>query len=174
MNREEQKSLIEALLFISWEPLTISDLKKLTDLIESDLSGILNSLADEYRKRNGGIQIVEIASGYQMVSNPAYSEWIKRLKTSTESSRLSIPALETLSVIAYKQPVIKADIEEIRGVSSDGTIKTLLERRLIKIMGRKEVPGKPFLYGTTKEFLHYFGIKDLSELPTLKDFNKEE
>ncbi len=174
MNKEEQKSLIEALLFISGEPLTITDLKKLTDLTEADITPAADSLGKEYRERNSGIQIVEVAQGYQMVSNPAYSEWVKKLNSSNESSKLSMPALETLSIIAYKQPAIKAEIEEIRGVNSDGTIKTLLDRGLIKIIGRKEVPGKPFLYGTTKEFLQYFGIKDLSELPTLKDFTKEE
>ena len=109
-----------------------------------------------------------------MVTNPEYGEWTRKFRTTHLSSRLSLPALETLAIIAYKQPIIRAEIEQIRGVNSDSAIKTLYEKRLIKIMGRKEAPGRPFLYGTTREFLQYFGLKDLTELPTLNEMIREE
>jgi segregation and condensation protein B len=109
-----------------------------------------------------------------MVTNPEYSEWVRKFRSSHTSTRLSMPALETLAIIAYKQPIIRAEIEQIRGVNSDSAIRTLHEKRLIKIMGRKEAPGRPFLYGTTREFLQYFGLKDLTELPTIKDLIREE
>jgi segregation and condensation protein B len=134
----------------------------------------MGELIQEYKVRNTGLLIVEIANGYQMVTNPEYAEWVKKFRSSHMSSRLSIPALETLAIIAYRQPIIRAEIEQIRGVNSDSAIRTLLEKRLIKILGRKEVPGRPFLYGTTREFLQYFGLKDLTELPTLKEFTQEE
>jgi len=128
----------------------------------------------EYRERNAGLLIVEIANGYQMVTNSEYADWVRKFKSTQVSSKLSMPALETLAIIAYRQPIIRAEVEQIRGVNSDSAIKTLYEKRLIKIMGRKEAPGRPFLYGTTREFLQYFGLKDLTELPTLKDLTREE
>jgi segregation and condensation protein B len=109
-----------------------------------------------------------------MVTNPASSPYIKKLISTAVPTKLSQPSIETLSIIAYKQPIIKAEIEAIRGVNSDGVVKTLLERRLLKILGRKEVPGRPLMYGTTKEFLQYFGLKDLTELPTLKELSDVE
>lgn len=174
MEDHEKKSLIESLLFVSGEPVTLSVIKTITQMGEAELQQLLDGLMTEYRQRNGGVLILEIANGYQMVSNPDYSRWIKKLMKSTASGKLSLPALETLAIIAYKQPIIKAEIEQIRGVNSDGVVKTLLDRRLIKIMGRKEVPGKPLLYGTTREFLQYFGLKNLTELPTLKELTREE
>lgn len=171
---QDNKSLIEALLFVSGEPITIADLKNIVDMPEADIKQVLNQLVDEYRTRNGGILISEIAHGYQLVTNPVYAHWIRKFKSSSASSKLSMPALETLAIIAYKQPIIKAELEQIRGVNSDGVIKTLLDKRLIKIMGRKEVAGKPLLYGTTREFLQYFGLKDLTELPTLKELTRDE
>jgi len=141
---------------------------------EPEIKRIMGELISDYRDRDGGIHIVEIANGYQMVTNPRYAPWIKKFMGAQPSNKLSMPALETLAIIAYRQPIIKAEIEQIRGVNSDGVIKTLLERRLIRIMGRKEAPGRPLLYGTTREFLQYFGLKDLTELPTLKDLAREE
>jgi segregation and condensation protein B len=170
----EKKSLVEALLFVSGEPVSLSTLKNITELPENEIKQLIGNLITEYKEKNGGLHVVEIADGYQIVTNPAYAKWIKKLKTTTAASKLSVPALETLAIIAYKQPIIKAEIEQIRGVNTDGVIKTLLEKRLIKIMGRKEVPGKPLLYGTTREFLQYFGLRDLTELPTLKDLTREE
>jgi len=174
MTRKEKKSLIEALLFVSGDPVALSVLKTTTELPENDLIQFLDELIVEYRQKDSGLLIIEIANGYQMVTNPFYSQWLKKFTNTNTSSKLSMPSLETLAIIAYKQPIIKAELEQIRGVNSDGVIKTLLDKRLIKIMGRKEVPGKPLLYGTTHEFLQYFGIKDLTELPTLKELAREE
>lgn len=170
----EKKSAIEAFLFLSGEPITLSAIKEIIELPESEIKRLLDELIIEYREQNKGLLIVEIANGYQMVTNPEYEEWVKKFRGTHISSRLSMPALETLAIIAYKQPVIRAEIEQIRGVNSDSAIRTLLEKRLVKIIGRKEAPGRPFLYGTTREFLQYFGLKDLTELPTLKDLAREE
>jgi segregation and condensation protein B len=174
MEDREKISVLEAILFLSGELITISTLKDVTELPESEIKRLMGELIKEYKERNTGLLIVEIANGYQMVTNPEYAEWVKKFRSSHMSSRLSMPALETLAIIAYRQPIIRAEIEQIRGVNSDSAIRTLLEKRLIKILGRKEVPGRPFLYGTTREFLQYFGLKDLTELPTLKEFTHEE
>ena len=174
MTTKEKKALVEALLFVSGDPVTLSILKTAADLPESDLKQLLDELIQEYKQKDSGILIIEIANGYQMVTNPYYSSWLKKFSSTNTSNKLSMPSLETLAIIAYRQPIIKAELEQIRGVNSDGVIKTLLDKRLIKIMGRKEVPGKPLLYGTTLEFLQYFGIKDLTELPTLKELAREE
>ncbi len=174
MESKDKKSLLEALLFVSGEPVTLADLKGAVDMPEAEVKQILEELIGEYGEKNSGILITEIAGGYRMITNPSYSQWIKKFKNTSASNKLSMPALETLSIIAYKQPIIKAELEQIRGVNSDGVIKTLLDRRLIKIMGRKEMPGKPLLYGTTREFLQYFGLKELTDLPTLKELTREE
>lgn len=174
MEDREKKAVLEVILFLSGEPVTLSTIKDVIELPEPDIKRLMDELILKYREQNGGLLIVEIANGYQMVTNPEYSEWVKKFKGTQLSTKLSMPALETLSIIAYKQPIIKAEIEQLRGVNSDSAIKTLLEKRLIKVIGRKEAPGRPFLYGTTKEFLKYFGLKDLTELPTLKDLVREE
>jgi len=174
MEDREKKSVLETLLFLSGEPITISTIKETTEFPDPEIKRLIDELMAEYKERNAGLIIVEIANGYQMVTNPEYAEWVKKFRSAHISSRLSMPALETLAIIAYKQPVIRAEIEQIRGVNSDSAIRTLLEKRLIKIIGRKEAPGRPFLYGTTREFLQYFGLKDLTELPTLKDLVVEE
>ncbi len=173
MDDREKKSLLEALLLFSGESLTSSTLKAVTEIDEPEIGRLMEELISDYRNRDCGVLIAEVAGGYRMITNPHFAPWIKKLKGS-ESSRLSPAALETLAIIAYKQPIIKAEIEQVRGVSSDGVIKTLLEKRLIKIMGKKEAPGKPLLYGTTREFLEHFGLKDLTELPTLRDLSREE
>jgi segregation and condensation protein B len=174
MEDREKKAVLEVILFLSGEPITLSTIKDVIELPEPEIKRLMDELILKYREQNGGLLIVEIANGYQMVTNPEYSEWVKKFKGTQLSTKLSMPALETLSIIAYKQPIIKAEIEQLRGVNSDSAIKTLLEKRLIKVIGRKEAPGRPFLYGTTKEFLKYFGLKDLTELPTLKDLVREE
>lgn len=174
MDEREKKAILEVILFLSLEPVTLSTIKDVIELLEPEIKRLMDELILKYRERNGGLLIVEIANGYQMVTNPEYSEWVKKFKGTQLSTKLSMPALETLSIIAYKQPIIKAEIEQLRGVNSDSAIRTLLEKRLIKVIGRKEAPGRPFLYGTTKEFLKYFGLKDLTELPTLKDLVREE
>ncbi len=161
-------------MFFSGEPLTPSVLKGVSEMDEPEIRSIMDGLIADYHRLDGGVLIAEVAGGYQMTTNPRFAPWIKKLKGSQISSKLSLAALETLAIIAYRQPIIKTEIEQVRGVNADGVIKTLLDRRLIKIMGKKEAPGKPLLYGTTREFLQYFGLKDLAELPTLKDLAREE
>ena len=165
------KGIIEALLFVSSTPLTLPMLKKLLQMPETKIEKLINELVHDYNSTNRGIRIVAIAGGYQMVTNPDYFDWVKRLTVKHSPGRLSQRTLETLAIIAYKQPITRAEIDTIRGVNSDGTVKTLLERKLIKIIGRKDVPGRPLLYGTTSEFLRYFGVKSLKDLPTTRDFN---
>lgn len=172
--REREKAMLEAVLFVSSEPVELSALKSATGMHEADLEDLMEELMDEYTERGGGVVIGKIAGGYQMLTNPEHSGWIARLKGAAKKQRLSMPALETLAIIAYRQPITKAEIEDVRGVNSDGVVKALLEKRFIRMVGRKEAPGKPLLYGTTREFLQYFGLNDLTELPTLKDLEREE
>jgi len=174
MEDKEVKSILESLLFISAEPLPVEILKNMLEIDKKEVERLVRELIDECQLKNSGMFIAEVAGGVQMVTNPACAPWVKKLLVSAFSTRLSRQSLETLAIIAYKQPIIKAEVEAIRGVNSDGVLKTLLERRLIKILGRKEVPGRPLMYGTTKEFLQYFGLKDLTELPTLKEFQDVE
>lgn len=164
------KSILEALLFMSPEPLSVKEIMNILENAgESDIISLLSELSADYETRDSGIQVVEVGEGWRMLTRLECSPWLKKLKNVTVSGRLSQPGMETLSIIAYRQPVIKAEIDQIRGVSSDGVLRTLLDRKLIKILGRKEMPGRPLLYGTTTEFLQYFGLKSISELPTLKD-----
>jgi len=172
MEDRKIRSILEALLFISGQPLNIDTLKDILEIDRARLEGLLRDMVSDYSLNNSGILIVEVAGGFQMVTNPACAPWVKKLLATVIPTRLSHQSLETLSIIAYKQPITKAEIETIRGVNSDGVIRTLIERRLIKILGRKEAPGRPLMYGTTKEFLHCFGLKDLSELPTLGEFQE--
>jgi segregation and condensation protein B len=172
MENKEIKSVLEAILFIAGEPLSIDTLKKILEMDGTEIERLVSELIAEYTINNTGLLIAEVAGGIQMVTNPACAPWVKKLLSTAVPTKLSQPSLETLAIIAYKQPIIKAEIEAIRGVNSDGVVKTLLDRRLVKILGRKEVPGRPLMYGTTKEFLQYFGLKDLSELPTLKEFQE--
>jgi segregation and condensation protein B len=174
MEDRDKKHLLEAILFLSGEPVTLSSLKDVTEMQETELKKFMDELMADYRERNGGVLITEIANGYQMITNTAYAPFLKKFRVKNASAKLSASALETLAIIAYRQPIIKAEIEQLRSVNSDGVVKTLLDRKLVKILGRKEAPGRPLLYGTTKEFLQYFGLKDLTELPTLKDIEREE
>ncbi|VAX26707.1 Segregation and condensation protein B [hydrothermal vent metagenome] len=173
MEKEQKRALLESILFISGTPVNLKDLQKITEFSTGEISFLINELMAEYRNRKGGILLVEVAEGYQMVSNPDYSYWVKKIKATTPQ-KLSIAALETLSIVAYRQPITKAELEQLRGVNSDGVIKSLLERRFIRIVGKKEVPGRPLIYGTSREFLQHFGLKDLSELPTMRDLNPDE
>ncbi len=167
--RTEKKPVIEALLFVAGTPLSLKELQKLTGLPKGEIQTLISELQAEYTRRGSGIRIVEVAEGYQMVTAPEVAEWIKPLKGGQAGAKLSRAALETLAIVAYRQPITKAEIEELRGVNSDAVIKSLLEKRLIRVVGKKEVPGRPLLYGTTKEFLLYFGLKDLSELPEIEE-----
>jgi segregation and condensation protein B len=168
------KALLEALLFISGEPLSPKELKEVVDLHEADIEDLMEDLIMEYAERDSGVLIGRIAGGYQMHTNPRLNELLRKFSGSVKSQKLSPAALETLAIIAYRQPVTKAEVENLRGVNSDGIVKSLLEKRLIKIMGKKEAPGRPLLYGTTREFLQYFSLNDLTELPTLKDLERED
>jgi segregation and condensation protein B len=166
------KSIIESLLFVSDEPLTVDRLKSvLNPAAASDIRSALNLLAEEYEARNGGFHLKEIAGGYQLRTRPEFSEWITKL-VQPRAPRLSKAALETLAIIAYKQPVIRSDVEHIRGVDCGGVIRVLLERNLIRVLGRKEIPGRPLIYATTKRFLEVFDLKDLKDLPTPKEIEE--
>jgi segregation and condensation protein B len=168
------KAILEALLFASGEPLTLGAITKATSLAEQDIREMMRDLITEYRGRDSGIVIAEIADGYEMLTDPELAAWIRRLKNINVSNKLSQPALETLSIVAYKQPITKVEVDQLRGVNSDAAVKSLLDKRLVKIIGKKESPGRPFLYATTNEFLHYFGLKNLTELPAIHDFFNTE
>lgn len=175
MNDEELKRIIEAILFASDEPLSINEIREVLDGADGRIiRTVIEGLRDEYEKEKRSFKIVEVAGGFQMATDPLYGEWLKKMYKSRQTNRLSGPALETLAIIAYRQPVTRADIEFIRGVNVDGVIKNLMDRNLIRITGRKDVPGRPILYGTTKEFLLYFGLNSLDELPKLKEFSEAE
>ena len=174
MEDKEAKTIIESLLFMAGEPMTLDSLRKTIEIDKYNTERLVRELIGDYSIKNTGLLIVEVAEGFQMVTNPACAPWVKKLLSTAAPKRLTQSSIETLSIVAYKQPIIKAEIEAIRGVNSDGVVKTLLERRLVKILGRKEAPGRPLMYGTTKEFLQYFGLKDLSGLPTLKEFNETD
>jgi len=168
---EELKPAIESLLFVADEPLPFKQLcKALGEVPESDVLTALQELAADYEARNSGLEVREIAGGWRISTRPQNHEFIRKYLKSRPSARLSLPALETLAVIAYKQPITIPEILEIRGVSSSSAIKTLLEKRLIVTKGRKETVGRPMMYGTSKEFLIQFGLKDLTELPSIEDF----
>ena len=165
----ELKAILEALIFASPDPLTPKAIYKLLDSEpKEDVKAALEALKKEY-DRPGGLQLVEVAGGYQIVTRPDLHEWVRRLFHERSTQKLSVQALETLAVIAYRQPVTALEIGEIRGVNTAGVLNTLLERHLIKIVGRKQVVGRPFMYGTTKEFLIRFGLNDLGDLPKVQD-----
>ena len=168
------KAVLEALLFASGEPLTVGAISKATSLGDQEIREIMRELISEYSARYSGIVIAEIADGYEMVTDPELAAWIRRLKNINISNKLSQPALETLSIVAYKQPITKVEVDQLRGVNSDAAVKSLLDKRLIKIIGKKESPGRPFLYSTTNEFLQYFGLRNLTELPAIHDFFNTE
>jgi segregation and condensation protein B len=165
----ELKAIVEALIFASPEPITAKMLfKVLADEPKEDVSAALQALRVEYESRPG-LQFVDVAGGYQIVTRPELHEWVRRLFHERSAQKLTAQSLETLAVIAYKQPITAVEITEIRGVNTSGVLSTLLERHLIKIVGRKNVVGRPFLYSTTKEFLIRFGLKDLGDLPRIED-----
>ena len=165
----EVKAVVEALIFASPDPMTPKMLfKLLAEEPREDVLAAIEALKADYENRPG-LQMVEVAGGYQIVTRPDLHEWVRRLFHERSSSKLTVQGLETLAVIAYKQPITALEITEIRGVNTSGVLSTLLERHLIKIVGRKNVVGRPFLYATTKEFLIRFGLKDLHDLPKIED-----
>lgn len=168
------KAAVEALLYVSDMPLSLKKIRETVgeDISFEDIRAATNALVDEFEQDGRGVRIAELAGGYQFITRPEYAVYIKKLQK-IRPPKLSAQSLETLAIIAYRQPIIKAEIEAIRGVSADGVIKTLLDRKLVKIAGRQDVPGKPMMYATTTEFLQYFGLKDLNSLPSLRELERE-
>jgi segregation and condensation protein B len=168
---QELRAVLEALIFASPDPLTPRQIGQvIASAAKQEWQGALAELRADYAREGRGLQLVEVAGGYQITTRPEYNDWIRELLDPKAPTRLSIQALETLAVIAYKQPVTLPEIIELRGVKSGSVIKTLLEKRLVRIVGRKEVVGRPILYGTSKEFLLHFGMNDLTELPRIEEF----
>ncbi|HEX7334573.1 MAG TPA: SMC-Scp complex subunit ScpB [Pyrinomonadaceae bacterium] len=170
-SQSERAAVIEALIFVSDEPLSV---KAIADVLKEDKEVIgeaVRALAEEFNGRNGGLQLREVAGGWQFATRPEYHEHVRAFLKTRPSAKLTIASLETLAVIAYRQPVTVPEILEIRGVQSPSSIKTLLDKKLIVAKGRKDTVGRPMMYGTSKEFLLQFGLKDLSELPSVEDFH---
>lgn len=171
MGKNETKAILEAIFFASDFPVPIDKIVELfkdRGLIKAEVETALSDLINEYEKRQGGFYLQEVAGGYQFRTRSDLAPWVKRLK-GNRSAMLTPAALETLAVVAYRQPVVKAEIDAARGVDVGGVLKGLLERKMVRIVGRKDVPGKPILYGTTKKFLEVFNMNDLSELPTMRE-----
>jgi len=162
---QELKNIIETLLFIADTPLSTDRIRSVVSADIKEIKDVLSRLSEEYEQRKGGFFLTEVAGGYQIRTRPEYAEWIKKL-IQPNPLRMSKAALETLTIIAYKQPIIRSEIEHIRGVDSGGILRMLLELKLIRVLGRKEIPGRPLIYSTTKRFLEIFGLKDLKDLPT--------
>ena len=188
MQNDELKFVIEALLFASERPLTVEQIKQAfsatkpadpssggdESITTEDVSSSLEALKNDYESQGRGFRLFEIAGGFQLVTDPRFASYLKKFYQEREKKRLSQASLETLSVIAYRRPVTRADIEFIRGVNVDGALKTLLEKGVVKMVGRKEVPGRPMLYGTTKEFLDHFGLKSTKDLPALSEYSLKD
>ncbi|MBC7807643.1 MAG: SMC-Scp complex subunit ScpB [Akkermansiaceae bacterium] len=168
LTSDETARVIEALLFASGDPLTVKELVKATDTDTESVEIALRNLRDQYSSADSALQVVEIANGFQLATRSEYASYIGKL-LAPHANRLSKPALETATIVAYRQPCTQAEIEAVRGVGSDGVLKTLVERELITEAGRKQAPGRPLLYVTTPQFLHYFGLASLAELPALED-----
>ena len=167
----ELKGITESLIFVADEPIDTKSIAKVLRVDQSAVDEAIQSLVEDYADRSGGLQLREIAAGWQISTRPEHHEHVRAYLKSKPSAKLSLASLETLAVIAYKQPVTVPEILEIRGVQSPSAIKTLLDKRLIVAKGRKETVGRPMMYGTAKEFLLQFGLKDLSELPSVEDFH---
>jgi segregation and condensation protein B len=165
------KGILESLLFIAEKPLVLAMIQEVIEGIDAEtVKKLMEELKAEYGQRQCGLTINEVAGGYQMTTAPDYSGYIKKYYKSRHKEKLSGPGLETLAIIAYKQPVTRLDIESIRGVNVDGVITSLMDKGLIRIAGRKDVIGRPFVYGTTRQFLEYFGLKSLQDLPKMEEF----
>jgi len=165
------KPLVEALLFGADGPLRLERLAEVVEAECSTVAAVLQALAADYAGQPRGFFLQEVAGGYQLRTRPEYADYLRRLGR-TRAFKFSRPALETLAIIAYRQPVTRTEIEYLRGVDSGSVLKTLLDKHLVRILGKKDVPGKPAIYGTTREFLELFGIPDLAALPTLKEFSE--
>ena len=164
--------VIEAVLFTAGDPLTLAELTDVCELDEPTVREVLAALRTDYITNRRGLQLVEVAGGYQLATRPEHAVWVSRLHRMIREVHLTRPALESLAIIAYRQPITRHEVEIIRGVDCAGVLKTVLERRLVKITGRKPTAGRPLMYGTTREFLQCFGLNDLSELPRLREFEE--
>ena len=172
MTAKPLESVVESLLFISDVPLTIDRLCAILEEHERrDVQVAVEQLKEEYAREGRGIYLAEVAGGYQFRSRPENADYIRRLARG-KTFRFSRSALETLAMIAYRQPITRTEVEYLRGVDSGGVLKTLLEKKMIRILGKKDIPGKPLIYGTTREFLEVFNLPDLASLPTLKDIHE--
>ena len=169
---EDLEKIIESLLFVAEAPLTLDQLQSaVPEATPTEIAQAMQGLARAYELKNGGFFLHQVAGGYQFRTRPEYKEWIRRL-LQPKPPRLSKPAMETLAVIAYRQPVLRSEIEQIRGVNSGNSIRLLLERGLIRVLGRREIPGRPLVYATTPKFLETFDLKDLKDLPSLKEIDE--
>lgn len=167
------KGILEALLFVTADPIPVTRFLALLGAVtKHEIEQALASLSDDYEQEGRGLQLAEVAGGYRIMTKAEFAPWLKRLEKVKAPSKLSRSALESLAIIAYKQPIVRAEVEQIRGVETSGVIRTLLERKLVRIVGRKEEPGRPIMYGTTKFFLEHFGLRDLSQLPPLREFRE--
>jgi segregation and condensation protein B len=169
----ELKAILEAVLFVSPEPVPVARLISILGTVsKTEVVQALDILAHDLDQDGRGIQLVQVAGGYRLVTKQEYGPWLKRMDKARTAQKLSRSALESLAIIAYKQPLVRSEIEEIRGVETSSVLRTLCERKLVRIVGRKDVPGRPIMYGTTKFFLEHFGLQDLSQLPPLREFKE--
>ena len=172
MSENNLKSAVEAMLFASDKPLLIDQIRKALDNLDgNEVRRILEEIKIDYEQSGRGMRLVEVAGGFRMITSPDFAPFLKKLFKDRTTDRLSKPALETLAIIAYKQPLTRLEIETLRNVNVDGVMKSLTDKNLVRICGRKKVPGRPFVYGTTRQFLEYFGLKSLNELPKMEDFS---
>ena len=174
MNKEELKNIIECLLFISDKPLFVKKISEVTGIKDqSRVMSAIRKLKKDYDERKSSLQVVDIAGGFQMSTRKEFSKWVRKMYEQQVTYRLSASALETLSVIAYKQPVTRAEVEKVRGVDVSGVLRSLLDKKLIKVAGKKECIGRPSLYRTTENFLLYFGLKDITDMPDLEEIETQ-
>ena len=173
IDARELKAILEAVLFVSPEPVPVARLMSILGTVsKAEVVQALRILTHDLDQDGRGIQLVQVAGGYRLVTKHEYGPWLKRMDKAKAAQKLSRSALESLAIIAYKQPLVRSEIEEIRGVETSGVLRTLCERKLVRIVGRKDLPGRPIMYGTTKFFLEHFGLQDLSQLPPLREFKE--
>jgi segregation and condensation protein B len=176
VSTDKIKSIIEALLFAGSEPLKPSEIREVispaVQLTEGEIRAMIDKLREEYRSSSRSFTIAEVAGGYRLQTLPEYAEWIGKLRAAPSKRKLSAPALETLAIVAYRQPITKAEIEAIRGVNIDGVLENLADRELVETRGRKQAVGKPHLYVTTRKFLEHFGLRDLKDLPQIEELKR--
>ena len=173
IDARELKAILEAVLFVSPGPVPVARLMSILGTVsKTEVVQALEILTNDLDQDGRGIQLVQVAGGYRLVTKQEYGLWLKRMDKAKAAQKLSRSALESLAIIAYKQPLVRSEIEEIRGVETSGVLRTLCERKLVRIVGRKDVPGRPIMYGTTKFFLEHFGLQDLTQLPPLREFKE--